>query len=148
MAEEIATSDPKPRKRREQLTSVQVLFAAILAIGLALAISLSSRILAGQPLDEAYKRVLSEIDQLKHEQADLIAERDYVRSDTYVEQWARDEGKMIREGEFLVIPVASGLTDETVPTPEALINVETTPPEPEAWTLWWSLFFDSPPPDF
>ena len=80
MAEEIATSDPKPRKRREQLTSVQVLFAAILAIGLALAISLSSRILAGQPLDEAYKRVLSEIDQLKHEQADLIAERDYVRS--------------------------------------------------------------------
>jgi cell division protein FtsB len=148
MAQEIPPSNPQPRKRREQLTSVQVLFAAILAIGLALAISLSSRILAGQPLEEAYDRVLDEIDQLKREQAALIAERDYVRSDAYVEQWARDEGKMIREGEFLVIPVTSGITDETVPTPETAFNVETTLPEPEAWRLWWSLFFDSPPPDF
>jgi hypothetical protein len=122
------------------------MFAAILAIGLALAISLSSRILAGQPLDAAYQRAQAEIEQLKREQADLLAEHDYVVSDAFVEQWARDEGKMIREGEVLVVPVPSGANVAATPTAEPRVVVETTLPEPDPWVLWWALFFDSPPP--
>ena len=142
--------DPQPpkRKRRGQLSGVQIMFAAVLAIGLALVISLSSRILAGQPLEAAYERVLAEIDQLKLEQAELIEERDYVRSDAFVESWARDEGKMVREGEVLVIPVPSGQNIEPTPTPLAPVDAVTTPPEPEPWTIWWELFFDSAPPAF
>jgi cell division protein FtsB len=143
MAEE---NPPNKRKRRGQLSGVQITFAAILAIGLALVISLSSRILAGQPMQEAYDRVVAEIDQLKQEQADLITERDYVRSDGFVESWARDEGKMVREGEVLVIPVPSGINIELTATPLPLVDTVTTPPEPEPWTLWWALFFDSDPP--
>jgi cell division protein FtsB len=144
------SQSPKPvrRQRGSQISSVQIMFAAILAIGLILAINFSTRIAAGQPIQQAYDRVLAEIDQLKQEQANLIAERDYARSDAFVEQWARDEGKMVRDGEVLVIPVPAGISEQPTPIPENAINLQTTPPEPEPWTLWWSLFFDDPPPKF
>jgi cell division protein FtsB len=139
---------PAERKRSRQLSGVQIMFAAILAIGLFLAIGLSQRITAGQPLQDAYDRVEEEIDGLQQEQGELLATRDYVQSDAFVEQWARDEGKMIRPGEVLIIPVPAG--GVVVPTPVAEVDVpiETTPPEPEPWMLWWRLFFDSPLPQF
>jgi cell division protein FtsB len=144
---------PKPRgkrKRTGQLSGMQVMFAAILGIGLLLAINFSSRITAGQPLQEAYLRVQAEIEDLKRQQADLIALRDYVRSDAYVEAWARDEGAMIRAGDVLVFPVpATGSQAEPTPVPlQPSVPVETTPPKPEPWQVWWALFFDGPPPQF
>jgi cell division protein FtsB len=137
------------KKRGGQLSGVQVMFAAILSIGLILAINFSTRISAGQPLQEAFNRVRAEIEQLRAEQAELTAQRDYVQSDAYVERWARDDGKMIRSGERLVVPVPSGVSLETTPAPPiSFEDVRTTPDEPEPWELWWQLFFDSPPPEF
>jgi len=143
------TDKPKREERRTrigQLSGVQIMFAAILAVGLILAINFSSRIAAGQPLQDEFLRVSEEIIALQQTQAALIAERDYVQSDPYVEQWARDEGKMVRQGEVLVIPVPSGVTVEPTPNPQQSFEVETMPPEPETWMVWWALFFDSPPP--
>jgi len=134
------------RRRPGQLSGVQIMFAAILAIGLFLAIGLSQRITAGQPLQDAYNRVQGELSALQQEQGALMATRDYVQSDAFVERWARDEGKMIRAGEILIIPVPSGTNAEPTPVPEPQVPVETSPPEPEPWMLWWALFFDSAPP--
>ena len=134
--------------RGSQLTSAQIMFAVILAVGLLLAINFSSRIIAGQPLQEAYHQAQSEVDELRAEQAALIARLDYVRSDPYVERWARSEGKMVREGEILVVPVPSGVVVENEPVVVAEAPVQTAPPEPQSWTLWWSLFLDAPPPSF
>ena len=50
------------------------------------------------------------------------------------------------EGEVLVIPVPSGASIEQSPTPTAFVEVETKPPEPDPWSIWWAVFFDSPPP--
>ena len=144
----MAETQPKrdKPKRTGQISGTQVMFAAILAIGLLLAINFSSRIAAGQPLQEAYEKVVSEVDVLRREQADLVKKHDYVQSDAYVSQWARSEGKMVRDGEILVIPVPAGAIAEVTPTAAPLIDVQTTPPEPKSWQLWWSLFFDSAPP--
>ena len=141
---------PKTQRRRDQLSSMQMMFAAILAIGLLLAINFSSRIAAGQPLQQLHAQVEDEIEQLEREQAALIAERDFVRSDAYVDQWARDEGKMVRAGEHLVIPVPSANTprQDEAAVRQLVVPVETTPPGPEPWQVWWALFFDSPSPDF
>lgn len=139
---------PTERRRSGQLSGVQIMFAAILAIGLFLAIGLSQRITAGQPLQGAYDRVAAEIVGLQQEQTALLATRDYVQSDAFVERWARDEGKMIRPGDVLIIPVPSGPNIEPTPIPELEVPVETVPPEPEPWMLWWALFFDGPPPQF
>jgi cell division protein FtsB len=142
---------PQARGRRQtpQVSSVQVMFAVIVAVVLLLAINFSSRITAAQPLQEAYARVQREMAQLEAEQARLTALRDLVMSDAYVERWARDDGKMIRPGELLYVPVPSGVVvEEVVPSPVVVAGIETTIAESKPWELWWSLFFDGAPPDW
>jgi len=139
---------PGSRRRPGQLSGVQIMFAAILAIGLILAINFSARITASRPLQEYYATVQAEIEQLQQEQATLLAELDYAQSDAYVEQWAHGEGKMVRSGEVLVVPIPAEPQIQVSPTPLPFIQIETSPPTPEPWTLWWSLFFDSSPPQF
>ncbi|MFN8378603.1 MAG: hypothetical protein U0452_08020 [Anaerolineae bacterium] len=144
-------SRPRPpaqiKKRTGQFSGVQVLFAAILTIGLFLAIDFSSRISAGRPIEQAYQQVGTEIARLRQEQADLIAQRDYVRSDAYVSLWARTDGKMVLPGEQLVIPVPSNADIVPTATPNFTPQeVITSPPGPDPWALWWNLFFDGPPP--
>jgi cell division protein FtsB len=138
----------KPRRRPGAINSLQIMFAAILAIGLILAINFSTRISESQPLQQAYARIQDEIARLQAENAALIARRDYVRSDAYVESWARSDGKMIRQGDILIVPVPGTASLQSSPAP----TVSVQPLEPEetipTWTLWWALFFDSPPPDF
>jgi len=122
------------------------MFAVILAVGLILTINFSTRIAAGRPLLEAYEAVKQEIDDLETEQANLIAERDYALNDFYVEQWARGRGKMVRAGEKLIIPVPSQTTILSIPVQIEVGAFESGYDQPENWELWWSLFFDSPPP--
>jgi cell division protein FtsB len=137
---------PASRQRPSQLSGVQIMFAAILAIGLILAINFSTRITASRPLQEYYHSVQAEIEDLQQEHDALLTERDYALSDAYVEQWARQEGKMVRPGEVLVIPLPVAPQVEATPTPQPFIEMQTSPPTPEPWTLWWALFFDSDPP--
>ncbi len=127
---------------------MQVMFAAIIALVLILGINFSSRITASQPLQQTYDEVRREVARLQEEQARLIAERDYVRSDVYVERWARDEGKMVRPGEVLVIPVPSSTEAQNVEDDAPFIAIETSPPQEQPWAVWWALFFDGPPPEF
>lgn len=134
------------RKRTGQLSGLQIMFAAILAIGLILGLNFTSLIASGQPLQELYQQVNGEIDKLQQEQAALIQERDFAQSDAFVAQWARSEGKMVMPGEVLVVPVPSGAQAEVTPAPEPTIEIETRPPEPEPWQVWWAMFFDGPPP--
>lgn len=148
--------DKRPRtdvsdrhRRTSQFSGVQVMFAAILSIGMILAINFSSRIASSQPLQEAYNRAVIEIERLRQEQAELIRLRDYVRSDAYVANWARSDGKMVRPGEVLVVPVPSGVILQPTPVPPPFPQnlAQESSPAPQTWTLWWALFFDSPPPD-
>lgn len=138
------------QRRAGQLSGVQVMFAAILAIGMVLGINFSNRIASSQPLRTYYEGMETEIAELRQEQADLIGERNFVESDAFVEQWARSDGKMVRPGEVLVIPQPAGAPEDAAPTatPPPAVEVETTAPDPDPWELWWALFFDSPPPEF
>jgi cell division protein FtsB len=139
---------PTPtRGRYNGLTGIQIMFAAIIAIGLILAINFSARITSSRPLNEFYQSVENEISILRQEQATLIAEKNYAESPAFVQQWARADGKMIRPGEVLVIPLSAGLPSTPTPIPPIFNDVQTSPEGPENWQLWWSLMFDSPPPD-
>ncbi len=136
------------RKRTSQLSGLQIMFAAILAIGLILGLNFTRLFTAGQPLQQTYNQLTADITQLEKDQADLTRERNYVQSDDYVESWARDEGKMLLPGEHLVIPVGSQSAVEATPEAVQQAVVQTTPPEPPKWQLWWALFFDNDPPQF
>jgi cell division protein FtsB len=152
-----AQEQPRPAPRRAPpvekrpapaVSSVQIMFAAIIAIVLILAINFSNRIADGQPLQQTYDEVNAEIVRLREEQVELIAQRDYVRSDAYVEQWARSEGKMVRDGEILVIPVPSSSAADLPQVEPLQVEVQTTDPQPDPWEVWWQLFFDATPPEF
>ncbi|MBC8099494.1 MAG: septum formation initiator family protein [Armatimonadetes bacterium] len=143
------TARPSAAARRAtgQLSGVQIMFAVILAVGLLLAINFSSRIAAGQSLFTAYDLINVEIKQLSTEQAALLAERDYVQGDAYIEQWAHDRGKMIRPGERLVIPVPAGVVATSIPPPVTDgEQFDDGIRKPQPWELWWALFSDASPP--
>ncbi|MAU09306.1 MAG: hypothetical protein CL607_05760 [Anaerolineaceae bacterium] len=137
---------PESKRRARQLSSTQVMFAIIIAIGLMLAINFSTRILADRDLQTIKTTVENEIEDLRREQTELISERNFAQSDDYVALWARSEGRMIREGEILVVPVPLRSTLEIQSSPIELAEAETSLPRPENYQLWWSLFFDSEPP--
>ncbi len=137
------------RKRTSQLSGVQIMFAAILAIGLILGLNFTNLVATSQPLQRKFTDLQAEIERLEREQSDLIDERNAVRGDAYVESWARDEGKMVRPGEVLVIPVPSAVQAEATLEPrQPETQVVLDPSEPQQWELWWALFFDSQPPEF
>jgi cell division protein FtsB len=138
----------RPAARSGQLSSLQVMFAVVLAVGLLLTINFSSRIAAGRPLLDAYEAVKVEIEKLEADQKALLEERDYSLSDFYVENWARGRGKMIKPGDKLFIPVPSNTTAEATPVPIVLGEFDPGTEQPENWELWWGLFFDAPPPEF
>src|SRR5690349_6272415 len=144
MAEQVEQRDE--RKNKSQISGLQVMFATMLAMSLILAINFTSRIAANQPLQQALDRMQAEIEQLRTEQSDLIDQRDYVQSDAYVESWARSDGRMVRPGEILIVPMPVGnVTAASEESPSENISpfapVETTPPQPDPWHLWWALFF-------
>ncbi|MFZ4826549.1 MAG: hypothetical protein ACOYLB_04280 [Phototrophicaceae bacterium] len=132
---------------RSQLTGVQISLSVIVAFGLILAINFNSRISAGIPLIERYESVSTEVQELRQEQATLVALRDYSQSDAFVEYWAHSEGKMVREGEILVIPIPEqNIAILPTPIPQFSVPIETAPKQPAEWKLWWALFFDTSPP--
>ncbi len=71
---------------------------------------------------------------------ELLVQLEYVRSDEYVEQWAREDAKMARPGEVVVVVL------DDVPT-EAVVDATPAPTvEPESRPFWvelWELVFTS-----
>jgi hypothetical protein len=135
---------PRRRRSRQQVSGIQIVFASILAIGLLLTINFSGRIRRGQQIEEVRRSIESTLAVLSTDQAQLIEERNYAASDAAVIEWAHREGKMIREGEILVIPVPAG--EVPTPTPQATPIPLATPTPIPISRLWWDLFFDSEPP--
>lgn len=139
---------PVRRRGRQTLSSLQIVFALILSIGLLLVINFSGRIARGQQMEAERRRLQATIDVLEFHREELLRERNYASNDVSIEDWAHREGKMVREGEILIIPIPGGLVEPTpTPTPQALIVAPPTPkPEQASWNLWWNLFFDGPAP--
>ncbi len=125
---------------------MQIVFGSILAISLLLAINFSGRIAAGKRIDSERDTLDKSISTLQARATALKSQLNYVSSDAYIDKWARSEGKMVKEGEVLVIPVPGVTTPQPAPTPFVTVLTGEQQPETQNWKLWWQLFFDSPPP--
>jgi cell division protein FtsB len=80
-------------------------------------------------------QIRRDIAQLDRDHEQLVAVKDYLESDEYVEYVARNTLGLVRPGETLV--VVSG-TD--LPTPTATAEGETPPPDTGAEPWWKELF--------
>jgi cell division protein FtsB len=140
-------STSKPRSTPRPISSMQIVFGSILAISLLLAINFSGRIAAGRQLNAQRQELLYSIQTLEARATALRTELNFYASDAFIEEWARREGKMIKPGEVLVVPVPPFTTPTPIRTPTPLPEVVTRRESaPSNFELWWRLFFDSPPP--
>ena len=142
------SSAPPRRSAGKHLNGIQIMLAVALTIGLVIALNFSSRIQLDRDLGQIHAQFSAEIEALLVDQDALIEELSYVKSDAYVAYWARDEGKMIRDGEVLIMPKSVGAPVTQQRSTVRLVEFQTTIPEPENWQLWWALFFDAPPPNW
>jgi cell division protein FtsB len=139
----------RPSPPRNQGSSLQIVFGSILAISLLLAINFSGRIAAGRQIETKRDDLMRAITTLEAQATALNSQLNYVSSDSFVNDWARREGRMVKGDEVLVVPVpgpSSGPKIAATPFVDTSI-AETNDPEFKNWELWWQLFFDAPPPE-
>ncbi len=69
----------------------------------------------------------------------LTATLTYVQTDEYVEEWAREQARMVKPGEVLVIPLVEGEGAEPALTPTAQPEAPFPPVTDDRpfWVVWW-----------
>ncbi len=130
-----------PFFRRIPLSNLQIVLIALAVVGGRLIIDFSQRVLEGQSKVAEQRYLEADIASLTQDQQKLEADKAYYSSPAYVEAWAHDQGKMVRDGEILVIPEY----DQYTQTGNTVTSSEPIRPLP-IWHIWWSLFLDGPPP--
>ena len=115
---------------------------ALLVIGLVvlslLVMDFNNRMTGLRRLSDKREDVAIEATDLMHTQVYLDTQIAYATSEAAVNEWAYEEGHMVREGENLVIPLEyPGFTPKVTIIPTAT-------PEPESnLQIWLSLFLES-----
>jgi cell division protein FtsB len=61
----------------------------------------------------------------------------YATSDVAVEEWARQQGRLTRPGDVLIVPLPA----EGEVTPQVQITPTVTPEPVQNWEIWRELFF-------
>ena len=91
-----------------------------------------------------------EVEELEHAvatqeaiRAYLTATLEYVQTDAYVEQWAREEAKMAKPGEVVMIPVGPLEAGKAPATPEGQPEGASAAPAEDKpfWMVWWEAIF-------
>ena len=122
----------RPKSNVRVMLVILIAFCGIFMIGYA------SRLAKKTALEAEAVHWEGKIDQANQHHLILAAERDYVNSDAYIEKEARDELGLAKQGDELVIVVAS------TPTPfvpdQAEKPVEQKKVETPNWRRWFSLF--------
>ncbi len=131
------SSETQP-SRPSRIKTIRWMIWGILAVLVFLLASAFSRAwLTNQALRKQVQILEPMLTAVSDEQATLHAELTRVQSDTYVEQWARENAGMTQPGEILVIPVKPTPTLTLIPSP-------TPPPTPTPtpvpfWKTWLDL---------
>ncbi len=112
--------------------------AWVLGIGvlLLLVIEFNARLEELERLSKEAQAYRATATQVRNTQIALQTAVAYATSEAAVEEYARVHGRMVREGEVLVVPVGVEATlSAPTPTPTPI------PTPPPNWQVWWDLFF-------
>ena len=131
--------------RGREFPLAQFIAIIVLTISLFLVVDFARRTAATYRIKGEAARLEEEVSEVHTRRQTLEARLTYVKSDAYVEEVARTQLKWARQGEIVVVvmatpmPVPPPAAEGEVPSPENF--VPRTP-----WEAWWSVFFDVPPP--
>ncbi len=80
--------------------------------------------------------ISTQVANLQATQQSLKAQIAYATSDVAVEEWARSQGHLVRDGDVAIVPMAP---PNDTPVPQ--ITPSPTPQQVENWQVWQALFF-------
>jgi cell division protein FtsB len=139
------SSSPKDKrliqpKKLRLISGTQFVAIVVLTIAIFLIVDFGRRTTAGYYVSQAEQRLVDQIQAELERRQKLMERRDYVASDAYVEEWAREQAHMIRSGDqpFILVTPAS---------PQSRVDLlQSVEPPPSAepypnWYCWWLLFF-------
>ena len=108
--------------------------ALALIVGILILGDLNQRMADARRLERDARALQTEVAGMEAQAARLATQVAQATSESLVEEWARREGRMVREGEHLIVPLP--------PTGSAAAPAaRTTPfaPPPSNWQVWWAL---------
>ena len=116
--------------------SKRVLLVIIFVVLFFLLMDLNHRLGEMNRLSQQRATLALETTRLAQTQMVLETKIANVNSDTAVEKWAREEAKLVKPGDKLIVPIPPpGETPQPTPVTFAV-------PEPVPnWRVWWQLFF-------
>lgn len=123
-----------PRRERRRPNRAWLVVAVIL--GILVLGDLNRRMANARRLERDSEQLATEVFELEAENERLQTQVAGATSEAVVEQWARSEGRMVRQDERLIIPVPAD-----APTPVAELDTEEIREPPSNWEVWWALLF-------
>lgn len=125
---------PNPRRLA---VSVAVIIA--LTIVGAIVWGFSRQIMLARQMQGEERRLEEAVASEERRQEELLAQLEYVQSDAYVENWAREKAKMAKPGEVVFFTPGNGEGEESSVGEQPLTS-EGTNHNP-FWKKWWQSFF-------
>ena len=122
----------------------QILTGALIVIIILLMAEFNNRMTELDRLTVQRDRAAAQITSLVQTQIFVETQIAYATSVAAVEEWAYEEGRLVRPGDQPVVPLPSGgEQDGLTPVPVVPINTEDFV---ENWEVWLALFFDRTEP--
>ncbi len=131
-----------PRLDRGQIAAGAVILVAVLVVG-AVGWAFVEQLTLAQELRAEARKLEGMVATREAERDQLEATLAYVQTDEYVERWAREELKMARPGEVVVIPLVRAEADQPEATPEGRTDdpgLDLSDSRP-FWVAWWEAIF-------
>ncbi len=122
---------------RVKISGKQIAIGAGIVVLILLLADFNNRVTELYRLTAQREHIAAEATALMQTQAVLQADIEYATSVAAVEEWAYEQGKMIRAGENPIILLPDG---ETQPLPSPATPEPTA--QADAWEMWIALFFD------
>jgi len=124
---------------RMKINFKHIILAGAIGIVLVLMADFNNRVAAVNRLAQQREVVAAQATDLMAAQITLQARIEYATSEAAVEEWAYEEGRMVRPGDQLVVPLPVG---EALPAPTPAAAAAAPPLE--NWQVWLAVFFDAP----
>ncbi|MBN1936268.1 MAG: hypothetical protein JW934_16490 [Anaerolineae bacterium] len=130
-------------KAQSIMSGAQFVGIVVLTVILLLIVDYGRRASTGYYVAQAEEQLKAEIGIELTKNAQLKERLDYVQGEEYVEEWAREDGHMVRAGDrpLILVTVAAPFVLQSAPLP---VQTNDATPQP-TWYHWWYLFFDTPP---
>jgi len=136
-------SDRLRFRQRPLLSLPQILIIAGIVFGVFIGFDLNRRAQVGALMEFNEEVMQEKVSIEETRQVELMLTREYVKSEAYIEDFARNEAGQLKPDEKKIVPLLINVTPMATLMPTAT-------PDPaynaRPWQAWWRLLTDAPIP--